>query len=171
MGSDILAAVKILKLPEHVLGDREWRRLQHVKPEQWYPVEQLLGLMEILEAHVGRYGLMQMGRKLFEGSHKQRILLTARTAKDILYGMDNLYHHTNRGTGIGGWQVLKFEGGVCEIEKNTAQHCVVDQGLLTEALLAVGCACNVEQIQCFLDGAPTCIYRVTSAFVDARWGR
>src|SRR6188768_2072164 len=102
LGADILAAMKILKLPEHVLGDREWRRLQQVKPEQWYPVEQLLGLMEILEAHVGRYGLMQMGRKLFEGSHKQRVMLTARTAKDILYGMDTLYHQTNRGSGIGG---------------------------------------------------------------------
>lgn len=171
LGADILAAVKILKMPEHVLGEREWKRLQTVKPDAWYPVELLLGLMEILDAHVGRYGLMQMGRKLFEASHKERVMRSARTAKDVLYAMDNIYHHGNRGSGIGGWQVLKFENGLCEIEKNTAHHCVVDQGLLTEALLAVGCACNVEQIQCFLDGAPTCIYRVTSAFVDASWSR
>ncbi len=169
LGSDILAVVKILKLPEQVLGKREWDRLQLVKADSWYPVEQLLGLMEILEAHVGRYGLLQMGRKLFELSHKQRVLSFARTAKDILYGIDNMYHHANRGRGIGGWQVLKFEPGLCEIEKNTAHHCVMEQGMLTEALLAVGCACNVEQTQCFLDGAPTCIYRVTSAFVDGRW--
>ena len=169
LGSDILAVVKILKLPEQVLGKQEWDRLQLVKAEGWYPIEQLLALMEILEAHVGRYGLMQLGRKLFEMSHKQRVLLVARNAKDIFYGMDGIYHHANRGRGIGGWQVLKFEPGLCELEKNTAHHCVVEQGILTQALLAVGCACNVIQTQCVLEGAPTCIYRVTSAFVDARW--
>jgi hypothetical protein len=170
LGSDILAVAKILKLPEQVLGKREWERLQLVKADGWYPIEQLLGLMEILEAHVGRHGLMQMGRKLFEMSHKQRVLLVAKTAKDIVYGIDGMYHHANRGRGIGGWHVLKFEPGLCEIEKNTAHHCVMEQGILTEALLSIGCACNVVQTQCFLEGAPTCIYRITSAFVDKRWG-
>ena len=171
LGSDILAVLKILKLPEQVLGTREWERLQKVRADGWYPIEQLLGLMEILEAHVGPYGLMQMGRKLFELSHKQRVLLTATSAKDILYGIDSMYHHTNRGRGIGGWRVLKFEPGVCELEKNTAHHCIMEQGILTAGLASVGCACNVSQIQCFRDGADTCIFRVTSAFVDARWSR
>jgi predicted hydrocarbon binding protein len=47
----------------------------------------------------------------------------------------------------------------------------VDQGLLTEALLALGCACNVTQIRCFREGANSCVYEVTSAFVDKRWAR
>jgi predicted hydrocarbon binding protein len=45
----------------------------------------------------------------------------------------------------------------------------MEQGILTEALLSVGCACNVSQSRCFLDGADTCIYEVTSAFADKRW--
>lgn len=169
LGSDILAVLKILKLPEQVLGTREWERLKRVRADGWYPIEQLLGLMEILEAHVGSYGLMQMGRRLYEMSHKQRVMLTARTAKDVLYGLDDMYRHSNRGSGIGGLRVLRFEPGLCEIENSTAHHCVALQGLMTEALLSVGTACNVVQTQCFLQGADTCIYRVTSAFVDKRW--
>jgi hypothetical protein len=40
---------------------------------------------------------------------------------------------------------------------------------LTEALTTVGCACNVSQSRCFRDGADSCIYQVTSAFIDQRW--
>jgi hypothetical protein len=170
LGSDILSVLKILKLPEQVLGKDEADRLREIHADEWYPIEVLLGLMEILEAHVGKYGLMQMGRRLFEASHKQRVLLFAKSAKDIIYGIDGMYHHTNRGRGIGGWTVLKFEPGVAELEKNTAHHCVMEQGILTEALLSVGCAANVVQTRCFLDGADTCIYQITSAFVDKRWG-
>ena len=169
LGSDILSVLRILKLPEQVLGKEEADRLRQIRPDEWYPIEVLLGLMEILEAHVGKYGLMQMGRRLFEASHKQRVMLVAKSAKDIIYGIDGMYHHANRGRGIGGWTVLKFEPGVAELEKNTAHHCVMEQGILTEALLSVGCAANVVQTRCFLDGADTCIYQITSAFVDKRW--
>ncbi len=169
LGSDILAVKKILNMPVQVLGKAESDKLNHVRPEGWYPVEWLLGLTEILEAHVGRYGLMQLGRKLFEASHKERVLQVAKSAKDILYGMDAIYHHANRGRGIGGWHVLRFGAGAAEIEKNTPHHCLVEQGVLTEALISVGAACNVSQQRCFLDGADTCIYEVTCAFADKRW--
>lgn len=169
LGCDILAVLKILKMPEQVLGKEEADRLKTIKADVWYPIEWLLGLMEILEAHVGPYGLMQMGRKLFQTSHKERVALFAKNAHDILYGIDGMYHHTNRGRGIGGWRVLKFEPGLCDIEKNTAHHCIMEQGILTEALLTVGCACNVVQTRCFKDGADTCVYQVTCAFADQRW--
>jgi hypothetical protein len=168
LGSDILTVLKILRLPEQVLGKEESDRLKHVRPDGWYPVEQMLGLMEILEAHVGNYGLMQLGRRLFE-AHKPRILLSAKTARDILYGFDNMYHQTNRGSGIGGWQVLRFDPGFAQVENNTPHHCIVEHGMLTEALLAVGSACNVSQKRCFREGADTCIFEITSAFVDSRW--
>lgn len=169
LGSDILAALKILRMPEQVLGNQEYERARRVQPDGWYPIVWLLDLAEILEAHVGRYGLMQMGRRIFETTHKARVLAQAKTARDILYGMDGIYHHSNRGRGIGGFQVVNFNGGVAELEKNTPLHCVVDQGLLTEALLATGCACNVVQTRCFREGADSCTYEITSAFVDKRW--
>jgi hypothetical protein len=169
LGSDILAGLKILKLPDQVLGPLELERMARVKPDGWYPVKWLMDLTEVLEAHVGRYGLMQMGRRVFEMSHKQRVSTQLKNAKELLYALDGMYHNSNRGRGIGGFQVLRFEPGVAEIEKNTPQHCLVDQGMLTEALLGMGCACNVSQIRCFREGADTCVYEITSAFVDKRW--
>lgn len=169
LGTDVLAVLKILKLPDQVLGQEEADRLRAVRPDGWYPIKIMLDLTEILEAHVGKYGLMQLGRRLFEMSHKQRVLGVAQSAKDIIYGIDAMYHHTNRGRGIGGWKVTKFEPGLAELENNTAHHCIMEQGLLTEALLSVGCAANVRQTQCFLDGADACVFEVTSVFVDRRW--
>lgn len=169
IGSDIQAVLRILRMPEQVLGKEEWERLQQVQPQTWYPISWLLGLMEILEAHVGPYGLMQMGRRLFELSHKDRVKLSARSARDILYGLDGMYHHANKGRGIGGWKVLKFEAGLAELEKNTPHHCVMEQGILTEALQTVGCPSNVSQTRCFRDGADSCIFQVTSAYIDQRW--
>ena len=169
IGSDILAVLKILKMPEQVLGKDDWERVKRVQPDDWYPIELLLTLLETLEAHVGPYGLMQMGRRIFELSHKDRVKVIAKSAYDIVYGIDAMYHHANKGRGIGGWKVLKFEPGLAELEKNTPHHCVMEQGILTEALLTVGCPSNVSQLRCFRDGADTCIYQVTSAFIDQRW--
>jgi hypothetical protein len=169
IGSDILAVLKILRMPEQVLGVEHARRLLQVEPNEWYPIAWLLELMEQLETHVGPYGLMRMGRTSFQLTHKDRVQAFAKSAKDILYGIDGMYHHANRGRGIGGWKVLRFEPGLAELEKNTAHHCVMEQGILTEGLAMVGCTCNVVQKRCFREGAGTCIYEITSTFVDQHW--
>jgi hypothetical protein len=169
IGSDILAILKILRLPEQVLGVEEARKLEAVDPNGWYPIAWLLDLMENLEKNAGPYALVQMGRTVFKLSHEARVLEVAKSARDIVYGIDDMYHHANRGTGIGGWKVLRFEPGQAELEKTTPHHCAMDQGLLTGALMAVRCPSNVEQIACFRKGADTCVYRVTSAITDVRW--
>jgi hypothetical protein len=169
IGSDLLAVLRILKLPEQVLGSEQAARLARVDPDGWYPIDWLLELMEMLEQQVGPYALMRMGRTLFQLSHKQRVMAVARSAKDILYGIDGMYHHANRGRGIGGWKVIKFEPGMAELEKNTPHHCLMEQGILTEALMTIGCPCNVAQRACFREGAPNCIFTVTSVLIDERW--
>ena len=123
IGSDILAVYQILKMPEQVLGQDEAQRLAAVNPEAWYPIEWLLDLMKSLDQHVGHYGLMQIGRTLFKLSHQERVIQVAKCARDIIYGIDGMYHHANRGRQIGGWRVLKFELGDAELEKTTPHHC------------------------------------------------
>jgi hypothetical protein len=169
LGSDILAVHRILKLPEQVLGVEESRRLAAIDPDAWYPIEWLLALMETLDKSLGHYGLLRMGRTLFDLSHKERVLEVARCARDIVYGIDGMYHHSNRGKGIGGWNVLRFDAGFAELEKTTPHHCVMEQGILTAALTAVGCPGMVSQSACFRTGEPACIYAITSALVDERW--
>jgi len=170
LGSDLLAVLKILKMPEQVLAKPDFERLCRVQADAWYPVDWLTNLTTTLERHVGRYGLIQMGRRMFELTHRGRVLQHAKTAKDLIYGLDDMYRHANRGRGIGGFQVLKFGAGIAEVEKTTGQHCLLDQGLITEGLLAVGCACNVSQTRCVLENDDTCVFEITSAFADKRWG-
>jgi hypothetical protein len=169
IGSDILAVFRILKMPEQVLGAEDAEKLAKVDPNAWYPIEWLLSLMERLDAAVGHYGLMRMGRTLFDLSHKDRVVQVAKSARDIVYGIDGMYHHANRGHDIGGWKVLKFEAGYAELRKNTPHHCVMEQGILTAGLAAVGCPGNVSQRECFRQGSDSCIYVVTSSITDARW--
>jgi hypothetical protein len=169
IGSDILAVARILKLPEQVLGADNAKRLQTIKPDDWYPIEWLLQLMELLDERVGYYGLLRMGRTLFTMSHEERVKTVAKSARDIIYGIDGMYHHANRGTMIGGWKVIRFEPGYAELEKNTPHHCVMEQGILTQALSAVGCPGIVSQTSCFRRGADRCLYSVTSSLTDERW--
>jgi hypothetical protein len=169
LGSDILSVLAVLKLPEQVLGKEDAARLGAVKPTAFYPVAWLLDLMETLDRDVGQYALLRMGRNLFKRSHQKRVLEAARSAKDIVHGIDGMYHFGNRGTAIGGWRVLKFEPGLAELEKTTPHHCMMEQGILTEALSVVGCPSNVEQRQCFRKGADSCVYVVSSTFTDEKW--
>jgi len=169
IGSDILAVLQILKMPEQVLGAEEVRKLAKVDMGGWYPIEWLLDLMEKVDKELGHYGLLQMGRKLFALSHEERLVQVARSAADVIYGIDGMYHHANRGMGIGGWKVLRFDPGYAELEKTTPHHCVMEQGILSGALAAVKCPGIVSQKQCFRQGADACIYVVSSSFTDERW--
>lgn len=169
IGSDILAVFKILKLPEQVLGPEAAKKISEIDPQGWYPISQLLELMDKLDRDLGQYGLMQMGRMIFKMSHEERVLESAKSARDILYGLDAMYHFANRGRNIGGWKVLSFGPGSAEVEKTTPHHCAMEQGLLSAALSAVGCPVTVEQRQCFRQGAESCIYTITTPFTDYRW--
>lgn len=169
IGSDILSVLRILKLPEQVLGVEESKKLSAVDPGGWYPIEWLLDLMDRLDRDLGHYGLLRMGRTLFELSHKERVLEVAKSARDILHGIDGMYHHANRGGAIGGWKVVRFEPGLAELEKNTPHHCVMEQGILSAAFSAVGCPCMVTQRECFRQGADVCVYVVTSSLTGKEW--
>ncbi|HMI83087.1 MAG TPA: hypothetical protein VK550_03280 [Polyangiaceae bacterium] len=108
IGSDILAVLQILKMPDQVLGADEVRHLSQVQMDGWYPIEWLLQLMDKVDKELGHYGLLQMGRRLFALSHEERLVQVARSAADVVYGIDGMYHHANRGTAIGGWKVICF---------------------------------------------------------------
>ncbi|WP_394827393.1 hypothetical protein [Pendulispora albinea] len=161
--------MRTLSLPEQVLGGDEVRRLSDVRPERWYPIEWLLELMEKLDDRVGYYGLLRMGRMVFTLSHEKRVLASATSAHHIIHGLNDMYRHANRGTGIGGWKVLRFEPGHAELEKNTPHHCIMEQGILKAALAAVGAPSLVSQPTCFRRGDSVCIYTISSVIVDERW--
>ena len=169
IGSDILAVIKILKMPEQILGVEDASRLSAIRPEAWYPIDLMLDLMDKLDREIGRYGLLRMGRKLFNLSHETRVGQVATCARDIVYGIDDMYHHSNRGRMIGGSEVLGFQPGLATLEKTTPHHCIMEEGILSAALSAVGCPGNVSQSQCFREGAEACHYIISSSFIDERW--
>jgi hypothetical protein len=159
----------VLSFPEQVLGAEEFGRLKDIDPSGWYPIDLLLDVMDRLDQGVGYYGLLRMGRALFEMSHKERVMKIANSARDIIEGIDGMYHHANRGTGIGGWKVLRFEAGYAELEKTTPHHCVMEQGILSAGLSAVGCPGLISQRECFRNGADACTYTISSSFTDEKW--
>jgi len=167
VGSSLLSVIQILKLPDHVLGAEDAAFLRTVDPEAWYPIGRLLSLMEKLESVVGPYGLLRMGRRRFERSHRAR--LPYKSARDVVYGIDEMYRFANRGQHIGGWTVLKFEPGYAELEKTTPHHCQMEQGILLAALSSASCPSTITQSQCFREGADSCRYRITSAIIDEHW--
>jgi hypothetical protein len=169
IGSDILAVLNALPRPESVLSEATVERLAVVKPNDFYPIAWFLEMMEELDLRMGRVSLVRLGRKVFKVSHAERVLKSAHTARDIVYGIDGMYRHANRGTDIGGWKVVAFTPGHAELDKSTPHHCAMEEGILLEALFAVGVPARIEQTRCFRDGAPSCLYVVTSVVIDRRW--
>lgn len=117
IGSDILSILRVVSFPEQVLGPDLAKRVAQVEPNGWYPIGMLLELMEQVEAKIGRLGLVQMGRNLFRLSHEARLKEVASCAGDVVFGIDSMYHHANRGVDIGGWKVIHFQPGLARLEK------------------------------------------------------
>jgi hypothetical protein len=166
-GSALLSVLQICPFPDEVLGTEEVQRLEEVDPEGWYPVAWLLSKTEKLERFAGSDGLLHLGRQRFQLSHQLR--LPRSSAKDVIYGIEEMYRFSNRGRSIGGFTVLDFRPGHAELEKTTPLHCAIEQGILLAALESVNCPATIAQTQCFRDGADSCIYTISSECRDERW--
>lgn len=169
IGSDILAVLKVLPEPVETLGDDVVARLNALDPTGWYPIAEFLALMETLDQKIGQHGLMSMGRALFKMSHERRAKAEAKSAADIVFGIDGMYHFANRGIDIGGWKVVGFTPGRAVLVKNTPHHCAMEQGILDEALRLVGAPARVSQTECFRKGADVCRFSIHSLITDDRW--
>ncbi len=169
IGSDILAALATIHSPNEVLGKAWLDRLAGVTADGWYPIALLLDLLEYLDQRTGVASVLKMGRQLFKDSHQARVGKSISCAGDIVYGIDGLYHHANRGGRIGGWQVVKFRPGVAVLDKTTPHHCALEEGILHEALHTVGADAMIVQSQCMRRGADSCVFELHSAVRDSRW--
>jgi hypothetical protein len=168
-GSDILAVLSALKMPEQVLGAETFAKVKELDPVGWYPASMLIELTERIEVKVGHFALMQVGRKAFVNSQEAYVRGQLHSARDVVYGIDDWYHRVNRGTDIGGWTVVSFAPGRAELKKTTPHHCAMVEGIFLEALSSIGIPALIEQPTCLRNKGPFCIYVITSALMDERW--
>jgi hypothetical protein len=169
LGSDILAVTQTVKYPEQILGPVWVERLRSLQPTSWYPIGTLLELLEHLVKRGGRASLVQMGRQLFRDSHQARLTPELKSAGDVLFGIDGMYHHANRGEAIGGWEVVRFTPGHALLKKTTPHHCALEEGILYEALHTVGAESLIVQGACMQTGAKACEFEIRSSVRDAKW--
>ena len=88
---------------------------------------------------------------------------------DVVFGIDGMYRHANRGEGIGGWKVTRFTPGVAVLEKTTPHFCALEEGILYEALHIVGAESLIVQSKCRSRGDALCEFELRSSVRDARW--
>jgi hypothetical protein len=170
IGSDIMAVLAVIPvMHEQTLGKDLMDRMRAVKSDGWYPISLLLDAMDRLEQRVGRFGLISMGRKLFELSHAEQFKKVAKSAADVVYGIDVMYHQANNGQAIGGWEVVVFRPGEAELVKTTPHHCVMEEGILSEAFRTLGIPTTVQQRECLRQGADHCRYLLSSPITDEKW--
>lgn len=179
IGSDILAVKRSLehlvgehatpRLPAQVLLPEQVARLEEVRPDRWYPIAWLLELMERIDERLGRYALLKMGRTLFNLSHEERVAPKVSCGRDIIYGLDGMYHAANRGEQIGGWKVLAFDAGRAVVEKTTPHHCAMEEGIVAQALTVVGAPAVIVQDACLREGADACRFIVLPSTSGKAW--
>lgn len=168
LGAEILALLRILRSGDSALGE-DADRLRELDRGDFYPVEVLLRVSEVLDETLGKFGLVRAGRNIFDALYKDTVAAGWTSARDVIHGMDALYNYSNRGIGIGGFQVKSFELGRATLVKTSPQHCLVDEGILGGALSAAGCPATITQTECIRHGGSACTFVITSAFIDRRW--
>ena len=126
-------------------------------------------MLEQVDDRIGQFGLLKLGRTLFKLSHEARVMQAATCGRDIVYGIDAMYHTANRGQAIGGWQVIDFDDQRAELEKTTPHHCRMEEGILAAGLLAVGSPAVVSQAECFREGAEACRFVILRTSRESRW--
>ncbi len=169
IGSDILAVLGVLRFPEQILGAEQVAELRRIQPDAWYPITTLLELLRALAKKGGHASLVQMGRQLFRDSHQARLTPRLSSAGDVVFGIDAMYHHANRGQDIGGWRVVRFSAGLAVLEKTTPHHCALEEGILHEALRIVGAESLIVQNHCRERGDALCEFELHSSVKDHRW--
>jgi hypothetical protein len=169
LGAELLAVLHTMKFPEEVLGHYWSERLKGIVAEEWYPVAIELELQQQVLHRGGRASLVQLGRQLFRDLHQARLSPLLRSAGDVLHRLDRMYRHGNRGRNIGGWELVAFAPGQALLRKKTPQHCALDEGLLHEALQAVGTVAMIVQPTCVLTGGKACELELRSTTKDHRW--
>jgi hypothetical protein len=169
IGTDVLALVGSILMPEPILGKELTDRLRAVQPTRWYPIADLLEPLEELDRKLSPDSLRKVGRTLFSLSHEAQFRRSATSARDVVYGIQQLYRIANRGTDIGGWTVISFEPGRAILEKTTPHHCVMEEGILEAGLRVLNVPSVIHQTSCFRAGAEACRFSITSHVTDARW--
>jgi hypothetical protein len=169
IGTDILALLGSILMPEPILGPALTARLKAVKPTAWYPIADLLEPLEELDRKLNPDSLRKVGRTLFSLSHEEQFRKTATSARDVVHGIDRLYRAANRGTDIGGWSVVSFEPGKAILEKTTPHNCIMEEGILEAGLRVLNIPALIHQTSCFRAGAEACRFSITSHVTDARW--
>lgn len=169
IGSDILAVRNAVISPARTLSAETIARLDRVTLDGWYPIAWLLQLMDEVHAKIGDAGLQKLGRELFKMSHAEAVRANVRSASELLHGFDAIYRRANRGTAIGGWTVATFRPGYAELVKTTPHRCVMEEGILKEALATIGTPALIGQSECLHRGADACRFTFRSAVTDARW--
>jgi hypothetical protein len=169
IGSDILAVITTLPLADLVLGVEMANRLRAAKPDAWYPVGILLAATDRVAEKIGRFGLLQLGRQIFETSHAANFKKRAKSAADALYGINAMYRRANRGSDIGTWEMVAFRPGYAEMIKTTPHHCFMVEGIVSEVLRTLEIPALVEQKECVRKGTGHCRFVFTSPIVDERW--
>ncbi len=168
-GTDILSVLKTVHAPEITLGKELAARLRRVQPDQWYPISDMLELLERLDEKLGSFHLKQVGWNIIQGL-PPGLFSRFSSAREMLEGMDTLYRMNNRGEQIGHWKVAAFSANRAELEKTTPHHCIMEEGIIEESLRAMTLAAKVQQTQCFRKGDPLCRYVVVPRTADSRWG-
>lgn len=169
IGSDVLSLLDSVLMPEQILGADVTRTLRMLHHDRWYPIATLLEPLERLDKVLGQSSLRRIGWSIFRLSHEAGMKRDKPAGRDIIYGIDAMYHAANRGVDIGGWSVLSFVPGEAHLEKTTPHHCVVEEGILEAAFRAIEVPALIRQTACFRKGDDACRFVVTSHVTGPRW--
>lgn len=161
MGACINGAVAAIPRREAMLADFPRREeLASVQDHEYYPLSLYIELCDYLEARLGTYAFLRVGRKMAAAVVATAFPPTIRRVEDAVAEIDAAHRLFCRPV-IGAFEIAKRDPGSITVRYTAPYNCMLQEGLFYEVALRFGAeSATVTHSQCRRKGAEACLFEV-----------
>src|SRR5688572_11831147 len=161
MGAATNAVVRALLNPDVVLADFPRRdELPDVRDGRSYPLSLYLELCDYLEARLGVYAFLRVGRRMAVTVMDTAFPPGLKTVEDAIAAIDAAHKLFCRPV-VGAFDVVLRSPGRIALRYTAPYNCTLQEGLFYEVARRYGAAdATVEHSECRRRGAPACRFEI-----------
>jgi len=161
LGASVNSVVQALLNRDAILADfSRASELHGVQDRDYHPLSLYLDLCDYLEARLGQYAFLRVGRRMAITVMDTAFPLGLHTVEDAIAAIDAAHQLFCRPV-VGAFEVRERSPGRTVLRYTAPYNCTLQEGLFYEVALRYGAAdATVEHSECRRQGADACRFEI-----------